>query len=70
MMNIICDCCKKAVPNASRGRNYFTYLNKAVCYSCKEELELAVRKEMFRKPSYTYDTYQKVFTAKLNELCK
>ncbi len=70
MMNIICDACKKTVPNAARERNYFTILNRAVCVSCKERLEDILRKEMFKKSTYTYEMYQNLYKSKLNEICR
>ncbi len=71
MTSIMCDSCKKPVPDALRGETYYTLLNRDLCAACFKDLHLAVQEVMEpRRPQYSFTDYRKEFVATLNKFCK
>lgn len=80
MINIICDMCKKSIPNARRDINYFTARNRALCVTCYDEFLQEVNSMMnevgvsqnnsVKFENYSFGTYKEVFRDTLEELCK
>ncbi len=70
MTQIICDYTKKAIPNAERGVNYVTVLDKNLSMDASEELEKRVRSEMKKKSTYNFREYRTVYKDTLYKMCK
>lgn len=75
MTEIICDVCRKAIPNSvrcysweSRNERYDTIKDKDICPACLNELDGEVRKEMEAVPKYTFGGHRETFVSKLEEL--
>ena len=70
MTQIICDFSKKAIPNAERGVNYVTVLDKNLSMAASEELEKRTRKEMSKYSVYTFKKYRQTYRDVLMKMCK
>ncbi len=70
MVSVICDACKKPVPDARREINYFSILDKNLCYTCKEKLDATVKEKMSQKPRYVFKEYKKVLAQTVKEMCE
>jgi hypothetical protein len=69
MTAIVCDSCKKVVPNARKDVNYAVHMEKDVCVACREELEDITKKQMLARSPYTFKDYWTAYTANLNKMC-
>ncbi len=74
MTNIICDMCKKPIPNATRNwswntRNmrYDTIKSKDFCPACLAKLDGNVRDDMEKKDAYRYDEYKASLNSQLTK---
>ncbi len=70
MVSVICDACKKTIPDAQREMNYFSILDKNFCSTCKEELDRTVKEKMSEKPRYLFKEYKKVLAQTVKEMCE
>lgn len=71
MTSIICDSCKKSVPNAMREENYWTIVNRDLCASCYKELKLNVEDTLVpQRPHYSLELYKRQLMASLTHFCK
>ena len=59
MVNTICDICRKKVENPITGLSFHYYANHSICESCKDTLELQVKKTLRDKEPYETDWYEK-----------
>lgn len=69
MISVICDSCKKPIPNAQRERNYFTILDKNLCVPCNDKIHEKVREEMSKKPRYIFKEYKKILAQTVHKMC-
>ena len=69
MISVICDACKKPIPNAERERNYFTLLDKNLCTNCNEKLYERVHNEMSKKPRFVFKEYKKILAQTVSKMC-
>lgn len=80
MLQVICDICKKPIPNAEKDNNYVTYQNRALCIPCYRDFQDEVRGIMeeygqaeptkLKYKSYDFNVYKNVFRDTLHEMCK
>jgi len=70
MTAIVCDVCKKAVPGARRGENYFTFLDKDCCEDCRDELMQATKMQMKPRHPYTFKDYNDTLVRNLGSMTK
>ena len=77
MTNIICDMCKKSIPDASRryswntrNERYDTILDKDICPSCLDKLDNSVNKEMQSSTVFGYKDYRSNAVSLLKKSCK
>ena len=80
MINIICDMCKKPIPDARKDVNYFSEKDKSLCIECHRELIQEVdsimdeaggsQRNSVKYDNYSFQTYKEVFDDTLEELCK
>ncbi len=71
MVSIVCDSCKRVVPNAYRGETYFTLVNRELCKSCYKDLLLKVEDTLEpRRPHYTLAGYKSELLTTLSRLTK
>jgi Icc-related predicted phosphoesterase len=74
MMIIVCDLCKKTIQNASRGNNYFTLLNRAICKSCyrklRDEVQDVMEERMDAKQKFDFLSHKKLFVATMEKHCR
>jgi hypothetical protein len=75
MTEIVCDICRKVIPNSvrsysweSRNERYDTILDKDVCPACLDELDGAIRQVMETEDQYTYGGHRETLVSKLEEL--
>jgi len=77
MTNIICDMCKKSIPDASRRYSwetrddrYSTIYDKDICPSCLDKLDNSVNKKMQSSTIYGYKDYRSNAKSILMKSCK
>jgi hypothetical protein len=70
MINVICDSCKKAIPDAKSGVTVTYVQDKAICEPCREKLENSVREQMQKSKSYSLKEYQDKYIKELQKQCK
>ncbi len=70
MVSVICDACKKPIPEAQREINYFSILDKNLCYTCKEKLDNTVKEKMAQRPRYIFKEYKKILAQTVKEMCE
>lgn len=58
MTSVICDHCKKSIPNAVRQVNYKTILDKTLCLPCNKELDEVVNERVYKDGSYSLDGFK------------
>ncbi|WP_020612292.1 hypothetical protein [Sediminispirochaeta bajacaliforniensis] len=69
MISIVCDVCKKAVPNAMPGKNFIYVTDKAICKSCEAELEEKTRAALTKDPQYSLAGFQSHYLGILRKMC-
>ena len=70
MTTIVCDVTKKAIPNADRGVNYVTILDKTLSMPALKQFEEKVHEKMEKKDSYSFMEYKKIYRDTLSQICK
>ncbi len=70
MTNVICDACKKSVPNAVRKKSYFTILNKSLCVQCEKEMQEILKVKMVKRGHYSIAGYKDEVKETLGKICK
>lgn len=69
MITIICDACKKAIPNARSGVNTVYIGDKTMCKKCEAELEGRTRDALAREREYTLMSFKNHYTSLLRKMC-
>ena len=77
MINVICDMCKKPIPEAVKDKNYVTFMDKSLCVSCMREFQDEVREIMeeeggaepnnLKYKNYDFYTYREVMQNALKD---
>lgn len=77
MTNIICDMCKKPIPDAirryswsTRDQRYDTILDKDICPSCLDKLNNNVMKKMANSSTFGYKEHRANTKSILLKSCK
>lgn len=70
MTTIVCDVTKKAIPDAQRGVNYVTILDKTLSMNAYEDFEKKVSEKMKREKEYSFTRYKRVYRDTLSQVCK
>jgi len=70
MTTIVCDVTKKAIPDAQRGVNYVTVLDKTLSMPAYEDFEKKVSDKMKKEKEYSFVNYKKVYRDTLYQVCK
>ena len=77
MTNIICDICKKPIPDAvriysweKRYERYDTIKDKDICPDCLAQLEEEIYAEMEKRADFQFLDTKKIMTDKLESLSK
>ena len=75
MTEIVCDICRKAIPNSvrcysweTRNERYDTIKDKDICPACVDELEGEIHKVMGTSDKYTFGGHRETLVNKLEEL--
>ena len=69
MVNIICNSCKKSIPEPNREVNYFTIMNGSFCEECRDQLLLDIKAKMKEYETYSFATYREEFEEMVNSKC-
>ena len=76
MTNILCDICKRPIPEAIRSYSwatrfdrYDTLKDKDFCVDCQTVLEKAVDEELAKNEDYRFVDQKRILNQKLEELC-
>jgi len=76
MLHIICDICKKQIPEAitsfswgKREKNYRIVLDKAICSSCMEKFDEELKNTMSEKSEYGFLDHTRVLKSTLERMC-
>jgi hypothetical protein len=69
MITIVCDACKKAIPNAQSGKNLIFIRDKMLCLSCDSDLEAKTRVSVSKNRTYTLTDFQNNYLANLRKMC-
>ncbi len=68
MTDIVCDVCRKAVPDARKDWNYVTLMDKDLCLDCEEKLRVTMRKITSTHRPVVFKEYQDTLAKTLNKL--
>jgi hypothetical protein len=68
MTSIVCDICRKLVPDARKDVNYVAVLDKDICVACQEDLLNATKKQMLTRRPYLFKDYQETLTKTLAKM--
>jgi hypothetical protein len=70
MISIVCDSCKKAIPNAMSGVNFFYVTNKSLCKACEKGIEEKTRDDVLQDGRYTLKGYRKHYLNNIEKQCR
>jgi hypothetical protein len=70
MINVICDSCKKAIPDAQKDVNVFYVLDKTLCKSCEGKINEAAAEQMSRSKSYSIKQFHDKYIKEMQRRCK
>jgi hypothetical protein len=60
MKTIICDVCKRAVPQPEMNRNYFHIGHRELCEPCKDQLDLLLRPIIRDRQPFNYEWFDQL----------
>ena len=61
MKTLYCDVCNNAIQSPTPTRNYFHFVNREVCESCRDKLEFLIKPTVRAKAPFSYEWYSKMF---------
>ena len=61
MKTLYCDVCNNVIQAPTPDRNYFHFVNRDVCESCRDKLEFLIKPTVRAKSPFSYDWYSKMF---------
>ncbi|MEW5816762.1 MAG: hypothetical protein AB1798_15380 [Spirochaetota bacterium] len=70
MVVVMCDMCKKPVPEATRDKNFFTIRDKYICRPCKKNFDRRLQDALEDSKPYTLQKYVHSMWSNIEKACR